>query len=424
MRNLYNDTFTHSNNSDLLLKFFLFILNPLLGFLYALKKPNSRSSYIVFFLFGLIYSWVMDTHIKEYDFTRIIESFYMQDYSTSEVWNEIINYFNGNSTEKELYRFVLIWFTHLFSDNYHLLFTFAAIPLLFFMLKSLKYITHDKINYSNSFYNLILLLLFIIPFDIFQVSNFRFATGAWVIIYSTIKIFYDKNKNYLLLAFIAPLIHSGFWFYCFILLIFHLVSANTKLLKFFFYISIPFAFIETDLLSLINFSQLSFLPQSLTKWGDGYLTDEMIDKAGMYRSGSGFYWVEIIFSKLVILSYIIGTHLSIKEIEKGTTSEVVRLKKYFLFFIFFFTITNIIQIVPTLGFRYFLIVKVLFILIWFKLFSHKREKYFLYLILFPTSFFLLLENCRYYYDTLTVDFLYMNVFSLIINNMGITNFTI
>lgn len=410
--------------NEFIAKIILFIICPFLSFLYSLRKPASNSSLLIFFFYGLLYAWVMNANYES-DFSRIVDEFYSQSFTFSEVWKEFTNLLNGTSKEKEIYRIFLFALTREFTtNNYHLLFFLASIPYMYFMIKSIKCITSDKKNYSNNFYFLVLIALFILPYNFFWISNFKFSTGVWISIFALIKILIDKEKKYLILIFITPLIHSGFWFLLLIISLFFLIRKRTQLLVYLFYISIPFAFIETNLISILDFSKYTFLPDSISTWGNNYLTDsEMLNKFGMYRKdGSGFYYVELFLGKLSVLSYISGLIIIIsKGFIKHKISDIT---DFYTFVILIFTITNFIQIIPTLGNRYLSISEILFTFLWFKVFSNNPKRKYLYFILIALTYNIIFFNLKFIFSMVEYDFFYSNLFSLIAKSLNTTSYNI
>ena len=410
-------------NDDWGTKLFLFVLNPLLGFLYSLIRPASNSSRVIFLFFGLLYAWLMDTHNEAFDFTRIVHDFYSSNMTTSQVEEEIMAFLRMESSYKEIYQFILIWFTKLFSQNYHLLFFFACIPVQILMLKSIGLITNDLDKYRRNMYTFTILLLFIMPFDLFQLSNFRFPTALWISVYSTLCILYRQKYQYIIILLLAPFFHSGLWLYVLFLIV-ALILRNKIPLRFIeilFVVSIPFAFIESDLLTSVRSLNFGFLPDIFVKWIDHYTSQEMIDKFGLYRKGSGFYWVEILIRKINVLAYIYGVYLLLQQsksiLGKANLSNI----KYLLLFI---TFVNFIQVIPTLGGRYFCLFQILFSVVWFKTFYGSKKNKFIYIILATYMYTLIYHKLGYYIMTLDVDFLYMNLFSLIFKNIGVTTFNL
>lgn len=407
-----------SRKQALGVKLLMFVLFPFISFLYSLRRPNSKSSQIIFFLFGMLFAWTMDIHNSVYDFTRIVAEFYSKNLTTKELLNEISLFFVGESNFKEFYTAFLNWFVRLFSNNYHAVFLVASLPLLYFMLKSLRLITSDRDNYKPSLYSFVIIVLFILPFELFEVSNYRFATAAWIAIYSILRLFKEKKTRYYLLLLLVPFIHSGFWPLILFLVVYTVIPKREKIFKTLFYLSIPFAFIESNILSYIDFS---FLPDTIAEWANAYLSDDMVSKFGMYRSGSGFYLVELFIRKSIVLSFIVGIMISIKKDNQNHIHD--EQKHNFLYFlVLFFAFTDFIQIIPTLGERYFRLAEVLFIYHWFSCFSTKKYRKYVYLIIIPSLYIILYEKSQHYMNSLDFSFLVSNVFSIISENLGVTNY--
>ena len=411
----------HDNfKKNLTLKLVLFIIAPFFSFLYSLRRPNARSSFAIFFLFGVLYAWNMDCHVEN-DFTRLVDQFYTENYPIQDVFDEMLKFFSGESKQKEFYRIFLFSLVQSFSQNYHLVFFLASIPYMFFMLKSLSLITNDIHYRVNSLYCYVVIFLFIIPYTIFWISNFRFSTAVWVSVYSIISLLYTKKKKYILLLALTPFIHSGFWFLLIILVLYYLIPKNIRWIKILFYISIPFSFIESNLLSIIDVSNFSFLPDTIYAWINSYLTDaEMLLKFGMYRKdGSGMYFVELFFGKAIVISYIVGLIYIIRNVDME--SQDPELKSFYYFLIFYFAITNFIQVVPALGPRNMSIVEILFIFLWYKALGNSKNKKYVYIMLCAWSYNIVFFESSYLLMMVDVDFFFSNVFSIISKNLGVVS---
>ena len=168
-------------------KIVLFLVWPFGAFLYSLKDMRSRSSFLVFFLYGMLFCWHLNpNHYDKYDdMMGIMGFFYEKSFTLDDIWQQVIGIvtFADDATEKEVYQNFLIWFTKLISDNHHLMFLFASIPYLFFSLKSVRFITSDT-KFCNTWLFLSIVLLFVLPRDILTVQNPRFTTGVWMAVYA------------------------------------------------------------------------------------------------------------------------------------------------------------------------------------------------------------------------------------------------
>lgn len=181
--------------SNLWAKLMLFLISPFISFVISLIDPRSKSSYLIFFLFGLIFCWHLNpTHLDRYeDLFGIIDYFEYNNFSTDEILNQIRYYFTFSEySQKEIYQNIMIWFTKLFSNNYHCFFFLVSIPWLFFFLSSLHKITDNK-KFNHSIICYIILFLFVFPRDIISVQNPRYTTAVWVSIFATINYFYKEE---------------------------------------------------------------------------------------------------------------------------------------------------------------------------------------------------------------------------------------
>lgn len=407
-------------------KLLLFIIWPFGSWLYSLKNANSKSSYMIYVLFGMLVCWSMyyDNERAYLDYIHYAQGFYMQEHvSFNEMIEHVKDILAGESYEKDIYRYIMVWLSQTISDNFHVMFVLASIPFMYFMLKCVRLITNDKEAFRNTFICLSLLFLFIYHRDIIRVQNFRFATATWVFVYSLLMTYY-KSKKYILLSLLTPLIHASFIIICVVFVIYELLLTRFHFaLKSFFIITIPFAFFASDFLSQINLS-LSFLPQNLASWVETYTSDEMSKKWGTNNifSGSGFYFVSIFFFLLQRICTIIVPLLIFKVEKKVFFKEPEKTLLYG--YVLLFAITNIFQSFPVLGSRFWSVNAILtsFMLIKY-LYKYNIYRNFIYIYMF--SF---VQNIFQYYipklylTLLPIDFYFNNAISLILKHIGITNY--
>lgn len=401
--------------NNMAIKILLFILNPLASFLYSLKNPRSQSSYVIYFLFGLLFAWVIDySHGNMWDYCRVANLFYK--FKSDNAFDELLAFFEGSSHLTDIYQHILFYISHALSENYHLFFFLASFLFLYFMLKSMKYITNDINIKVNNRYLLIVLLLFILPYNFwFFIVAPRFPTAVWISIYVIFKVFYDNERKYLLLLLMIPWIHSAFIVIVGLILAFYFIPKNEKLLIRAYYITIPLLFISTGLISYID---TSILPDSIARWANVYLSETSQKTWGMNAvGGTGFYWVSILFRNLKIITYTIGFLMLIRKINTNN-----KLRKLFLLVLFIGVVSNVIYVIPVLGGRVREIWRILFIFLWFKTYNDIKYKSFIYVILFSCVYDILYLNGLYLFDVLDFNFLYMNVFSLIVGNWGVYNY--
>lgn len=407
-------------------KLLFFIIWPFGSWLYSLKNANSKSSYMIYVLFGMLLCWSMyyDNERAYLDYIHYAQGFYMQEHvSFNEMIEHVKEILAGESYEKDIYRYIMVWFSQTISNNFHVMFVLASIPFMYFMLKCVKLITNDKEAFRNTFICLSLLFLFIYHRDIIRVQNFRFATATWVFVYSLLMTYY-KSKKYILLSLLTPLIHASFGVLCVVFLIYELLLNHFhSSLKIFFLITIPFAFFASDFLSQINIS-LSFLPQNLSRMVELYMSEETDKTWGIENrySGSGFYFVSIFFFLLQRICFIMVPLLIFKignKVDFGKSE-----KKLFHCYVLLFAITNLLQTFPVISSRFWSVVAIFtgFMVIKY-MYKYNMYRGFIYVYIFSfTLDFLLVYIPKLYLSLLPLDFYFNNAISLILKHIGVTNY--
>lgn len=374
----------NNSNFEWGIKLVLFVISPFMAFITSLLNPNSKSSYFIYFSFGVLFAWNMNpTGSDRYDdLEGIMEYISQNHFTTSEILNQIELYFSFSpDAPKELYMNMLIWFSGLFSNNVHLVFAIAAIPWLFFFLKSLKQVTSLPQFKSGSIYCLIVLLLFVFPRDIITLQNPRFTTGVWIIIYSTIQFFSAENKKwkYVLLILFTPVIHSGFIPFAILFPILILSYRFDRIVFIGFIISIIFSSFTYSIISNFDIQQL-LLPTEVSLWIERYLSEEYYNKF-VESTGTGFYTVQVIFETLMQMVYLIIPFL----LWRNRHAYHQKDKRFAIFYIGAFAFINLIANIPVLGERYFWIIQILSIYVFFKM-LYPKYKWWLWLCLFACSF--------------------------------------
>ena len=423
----YRNTNNDLASETTIFKLLLFVLNPCLAFVVSLFSVKKKSSYLIFFLFGMVFCWSMymrpvmmgqDGYI---DFVNITYRFYNQaDMTFSQLIDAMADTFNGTGGgEKDLYNLMINWITMQFSRNYHLMYVIASVPFSYFMLKSLWTITSDNVRFRNSLICFLILALFILPKDIFNVQNFRYSTATWIAVYAMLKIFYyGEKKKYILIA-LTPLIHASFWFLVLVVIVYLLtLKRNPKMWLTIYWISIPFAFFSSDLLGMID---VSVLPDFLSRWAESFLSDSAVKEYGMDRmySGSGFFWVSVIIALLKMVMIALAPVVIWKSGNINSQNQ----KSFFTFFIAYAAFVNFVQVVPVLGSRFYGVGLIMLAFLWFKTMIHDiryRKYFYIYCLLY--CFDVYKQTIPHYAKVLDARFFFSDLVSLIVHNLGVTHY--
>ncbi|MBQ2451513.1 MAG: EpsG family protein [Lachnospiraceae bacterium] len=356
----------------------LFLIWPFGAWLYSLYNANKKSSYVIFFMFSLLLCWHMTPYSGEYDdYIGILERFNYNYFTTHDIKTQINAYFAmDDDAPKELYENIMIWFIKGFTNNSHFYFLFCAIPVAYCQLKSLKRITQDVRYQPHTFMAIAIMVMFIFPRDIITVQNPRFTTGFWICILCTLNYICNKQKNllYLIPVLLTPMIHSGMWLYVIIMGVYLFIPNNLRILEIAALCSIPFCFIDADIIKGIDFS---ILPDFLYRWSLSHFdnTSNIIE----VDARAGFWWVG---SSFAIASKIIYIYMFIMMVKnKQDVKNNLESQNLYPFLLFLLTIVNIIQAIPVLGERYYWFIKIFTIFVWFKAFYPQHKKVIICLLL-------------------------------------------
>lgn len=407
----------YNNTQEFAKKILFFLWWPFGSFLYAtFSDPKSKSSYLIYFLWGLLLCWSINynqTSDFYIDFINVVNKFY--DINIS--FHELINIIKGCITYQidngsfDFYNTIIYWITHQISSNYHLVFVIAGIPFSFCMLSSLKFITSDP-KFTKNIYTYVLILIFIFQCPIFSIQNFRFATGVWICIVSILNFFLKKKYKYLILIFLLPYVHYSYYFFLIIFVFFLIIKKiNYKNYQLLLLLSLPFAIIPMDffynIISNIN------LPLFLLDKGDFYLSSYANDNFGIYANG----WLSYFRILQIILITFAGLYM-LNYVNKNKVEANIKILLNFL--CIFISIVNIFNVVPVLGTRFYSICIILCVFVWYKIFYPYKRIFFL--ILLFSCLISFLDALNIFLLLIDTDFFYSNLFSLIGENIGVLNY--
>lgn len=370
---------------ELIIKLVLFILCPFAAFLGSLIRPTSKSSFVIYFLFGVLFCWHMDpAGLTGYDdYIGIRDEFLAYKYSMADFLEKFVGYITLQGKERDLYSVFLNAFTRIFSSNFHFYFAIASIPYLIFSLASVRKLTETEEFPRCGIYALLIILLFVIPRDIVTVQNPRYTTAVWISMWGFLNYF-DRSKSnwkwYAIPILLAVFIHTGLLPMVLVFLMAIIVPLPVKKIELIFFVSIPFSFFSYELFASINYS---FLPSFLSHWIQSYLSDEMYAKLILNKGRSGFFWVTQLFSYISYVAYFLIPIMMMKY--KEQILENSEIGKLYPFYILLFSITNFIRMLPTIGVRYFLTIQIMSVYMFFKVFYPMKKNYF-WVLLFAWSF--------------------------------------
>lgn len=190
-------------------KIILFILNPFISAIVALKNIRDGVSHRFLYLWFLVFGAALIPN-EELDSYRYYEQFVQErTYSWERYISSIKDYFSFNTEIKDIYTLTINFLVGNFTDNYHWAFFVYSIVFGFFYIKSLKIFLEYDVDKTWVFYALLFMFCFNNP--IFNVNGVRFWTAAWIGIYVTLSVIVKKDYKKVLLMFLTPLIHGSFF---------------------------------------------------------------------------------------------------------------------------------------------------------------------------------------------------------------------
>ncbi len=396
------------NNQDKAIKMMLFLVSPFLSFLYALRRIKTKSSYVIilltFLFFGICFSVPRFHSEKSFDGTTYRIDFESFKYlTTSQFYDGLISFLTFNEGKKDYYFDTLAFYISRFSDNYHVLFLFAALIFSFFSLKSFLFFTQeDKFDASLASYLLAYLFMFN---QIFNINGMRMWTAAWVAVFAILHLFGKGEKRYIFLLLITPFFHGAFWVLITIVVIAIFLMRYDKVWS----VLWLFSFFTSSVIVEIVQDASDYLPFVLQKMVAYYTDNEYLQLRK--ERGSGYYWVPRLFGTFVrtyvtfIIFLLIKNSAMIKANPKTTNLS--------LFLLVYATLVNILMPIPSLGGRFFVLAYPIIAYIWLIHFKGVMYQAVLYLFPFVFGWSLYKTFFRDYMTVTPIDFFVGSPFYLI-----------
>lgn len=350
--------------SDISVKVISFFISPFLSFLYSLRRINTKSSYVVFFLFalfyGLCYTVLADEGnvIESSDASKWRARFEDRAISTWEDYISYIVFFFSRSTDDgdftDFYFPTIALVVNQFSHNYHVFFFTIALVFSFFQLKSFRFLTKNP-YFDNSLFCVLLCVFFNFN-DISNIGGFRFCTAAWIGVFSLLQIYINNNKWYYLVFLFMPLIHRGFFFMYPVILL-ALLTKKKKFWVIAFYGSI---FLSS--LSLIILQNASnYMPSFLSHMVESYASNSNSE--------------EYSFTKymLITISTLYVNALLFLSLKARNKLKAENLKDLLDFTLLFMAIINFSMAMPSVGVRFILMAEPLIAILFLNAYGQYKK---------------------------------------------------
>lgn len=343
--------------------------------IYSLRTLNRKSSFVVLYLFFLFFGMAFTTGSGKTNENLSDSSVYRLRFEQIALYdfNQYLiglkEYFSFQ--EKKDYFFdTLSFILTRFTDNYHFLFLSVSIIFAYFMLRSLSFLVKD-VNYKTSTVGL-LLVLFFLYIDIFNINGIRFWTTYWIATYCVFQIYAASKPKYWLLVLITPLFHIAYLAFVLLMIAFRVVSKKQKTLIIFFLISVFLGFLSLSFLEWTS----KYLPSVLQKMIVVYTSEGQFESNEQISSLGGKIQNILNYAKFGLMNFMVYLLILNKE-EIGKTSQD---NKVFAFILFWIGIFNIFYSIPSFGSRFIVLGYPLLAYLWLRLFGVFKYKWVVLLI--------------------------------------------
>lgn len=384
-------------------KIIIFIISPFMAFLYSLRHMNTKSSFAVFYGFAICFG--MAFSVQSYESlsntsTGIDAGRYRLEFersanmSSAEFYRDLNTYFDFDEGDKDFYYISMVYLVSRFTHNYHWLFMAFAIVFAFFQLKALKFLVEEE-NWRNGLFCIILAAFFTWN-QIFNINAMRFYTAAWIAVYAVFQIFLKGRKRYFLLLAITPFFHTSFFLISSVIVF----AFFLKRFELFWIILFIVSFFGSTVFAEIINMVADYLPDSIAKTAKGYTDEEQL-YSDITFSGSGFWWVPMMFDKLykiytnvIVALFIINRNMIKKD----------KCKNLYLFAIIFMTFINFSIPIPALGIRSIVMIYPIISYVWLSSFGTRKYNWLIYI--FPIIWVWQIMTYFSYYNTV-IDFSFL-----------------
>lgn len=391
------------NRTSIANKIVLFIISPFISLLYSLKSINTKSSFVVIFLFSICFGMafsVSNVRTEKNSADGVSYRSEFEQYCLSnglEYYYGLSDFLSFNGETKDYYFDTVAFYVSRITNNYHVMFFVFSIVFAFFQLKSLKYLALNK--YFTSSILCLLLFIFFTWNQIFNINGMRFWTAAWIGVFCVFKIFYDKKNKYFFLALVTPFFHGSYWIFIGVICIGMLFSRFEKIWIILFIISM---IVSNGLLEFVQ-NYEGYLPTFLENSVSAYTNADYVYER-FEKEGTGFWFVGKIFDAMekIYINILVLMLIFNKNRSQISKNEII----LYRFLLILATFVNFGYSIPSLGGRYVLLSYPLIAFLWLYFFKGKRFNWLIYI--FPLVFFMSIYYEILLYASVTDLFFYIS----------------
>lgn len=277
----------------------LFLISPFLLLLANIKKYRSKYFPGVLYLFILFYGFTFTVASDAFDAARIIQKFADAKDVSFAKYSGISEIFKTGNTQ--IVENIIIWFVANYFQSKSILFLIYAAIFGFFYVKNYQIVV-KFFNKKNTFFQLILLITFMMIIPIWEINGWRMWTASQIFIFSVFSIMLNKIKiKYLFLLFLTPFIHFSFWMMIIPTILFLLFNKflNQKLLYGLFVITLFINPFNVDKSSIENSVKLEFAQSKIAGYGNEEFLESSIKKESQLTFHAKYYKTALHFGLVI-----------------------------------------------------------------------------------------------------------------------------
>lgn len=329
------------------IKYFCFLISPLLGIYYSIKDIKSKSSLILLFLFSTLWGLSYNIPINREGKFNVDASSYRTIFETEylnlsfDIWyKDLISYLTFSGDINDFYYQTVFFLVSRFTSNYHVLYMVLAAIFSMFMVKSLKFLVKNE-NFDISLFSMMVLFLFL-NFHIMRIDNLRFPTGLWVAVYMIFKVFIAKNNRYYLLFPLLIFIHSAYYYLLLVIIVYYVLGRFRRL----WIVLFIFSCFLSSIMQILIENGFFFIPPFLQHFVGEYLEHSTDDELLRHESNRGF----VFYSFYLIISHIyLCMMIFVISLKTNSNAKYLKLINFLLVL---YTTTNFLYFIPIFGRRF------------------------------------------------------------------------
>jgi hypothetical protein len=347
---------------------FLFLINPLLGFLFAIRSnsvlivKNALFLYIIFVGATIVISSGTDADFYANEFVQSNNIWFEEGFTGA--FNFLIKNFTDSS---ELYMPSIIFIGSYFSASKYL-FTFLGSLFVAFAISRCYYIIRTQyVTNSSSIWNYLIIAFVFICGPVWSING-RFWLAFWFFLLIVLTYFSTAKIKYIYYALAIALIHNGFSIAICILFLYVFTYKYFWAQKLYI-VMIIFAYLFSSFANDLIVNNSSFLGGGYERKAITYAKDvveyQENNNGKVADSTPGFVIQRTWILKNILPLLILTSFFSLRKLKDK------RLIIFYNFILLFFSFSVFFQDVPSLGGRYWFIWSFFTILFFLILYSSK-----------------------------------------------------